>query len=280
MLLTNIIIFLGLILIDPPVETVFEPRSSDLGQNVYRAKPLHGGFEDFEQPAAFSCSIPAVEWNKGSMLVSMIHYFRSHPPGFVATEPTILSIGYYPIRIIMAEWMVYSHLVSRYLKYYEYSLQNLDSRPYKSDIIDLQRWKRRINQSLHKLHLLAEFIEYWRPTEPQNKQPWEMLLRDIKYLRSQIREYSYSMERTVPVATAIVQLLDAKLAARQAANVTLLTYIALVFVPLSWVAGLFSMSERYSPGQEQFWVYLATALPLSLVVLLISFLPFLRRKRT
>jgi hypothetical protein len=60
----------------------------------------------------------------------------------------------------------------------------------------------------------------------------------------------------------------------QAANITRLTYIALVFVPLSWVTGLFSMSEHYSPGQEQFWIYFATALPLLLVVLLFSIFPF------
>lgn len=170
--------------------------------------------------------------------------------------------------------MLYLHLVSRYLKYYEYSLQTLHSRPHESDIMDLQRWRRRIDQSQHKLNLLDEFIEHWLPEDPDNKQPWEMLLRDIRYVRSQLREYSSSMERTVPVATAMVQLLDAKHSARQAANVTLLTYIALVFVPLIWVSGLFSMSERYSPGQEKFWVYFATALPLLLVVLLVSLIPF------
>lgn len=149
------------------------------------------------------------------MLHSLIHYYENHPPGFLVNEPTILSLGYYPMRVIMAEWMIYSHLVSRYLKYYEYSLQSLHTRPHESDMMDLQRWKRRINQSLHKLHLLAEFIEHWRPNDPKSHQPWNMLLKDIQYLRTQLHKYSSSMERTVPVATAMVQLLDAKLAARQ-----------------------------------------------------------------
>lgn len=208
------------------------------------------------------------------MLLSMIYYFQNPPPGFIPTEPTILSLGYYPIRITMAEWMLYLQLVSRYLKYYEYSLQTLHSRPHESDIVDLQRWRRRISQSQHKLTLLAEFIEHWLPANPEDKQPWKMLLRDIGYVRSQLRYYSSSMEQTVPVATAMVQLLDAKQSARQAANVTLLTYIALVFVPLSWVTGFYSMSGQYLPGQDQFWVYFATALPILLLVLVISFLPF------
>lgn len=105
-----------------------------------------------------------------------------------------------------------------------------------------------------------------------------MILSDIDYLQSHLREYSFSMERAVPVATAMVQLLDVQQSGRHAANVTLLTYIALVFVPLSWVTGLFSMSERYSPGQENFWVYFATAVPLCLVVLFVSVVPYYRQK--
>lgn len=265
----------AIILTDPTVKTVLESPRPNPGDNVYRtAEPLHGGFEDFEQLAYFSSNTPVVGWDKSSMLQSIVHYFQKHPPGFDVTQPTILSIGYYPLRIVMAEWMLYSQLVSRYLKYYEYSLQALHRRPHESDIVDLQRWRRRISQSQHKLHLLAEFIDHWLPAEPGNKQPWEMLLKDIGYIRSQLQAYSSSMERAVPVATAMVQLLDAKNSVRQAANVTLLTYIALVFVPLSWVTGLFSMSDGYSPGQEHFWLYFATALPLALVVLLVSAVPF------
>lgn len=105
-----------------------------------------------------------------------------------------------------------------------------------------------------------------------------MVLNVIDYLQAQLREYSFSMERAVPVATAMVQLLDVQQSGRHAANVTLLTYIALVFVPLSWVTGLFSMSGGYSPGQENFWVYFTTAVPLCLVVLFVSVVPYYRQK--
>lgn len=276
---TQSLTIIAIILVDPPVKTVVELVKPG-EKKFYPARPLHRGFEDFEKPAAFSyyAKHSTIEiWDKSSMLQSLLHYFRNNPPGFTAAEPKILSFGYYPIRIILAEWVLYAQLVSRYHKYYEYSLQDSYERLHESDIIDLQRWRRRNAQSQYKLGLLSEFISYWLAAEAEaNKQPWEMLLTDIAYVRSKLRDYNHSMEQTVPVATAMVQLLDARQSARQAANITMLTYITLVFAPLSWVSGLFSMANSYFPGQENFWVYFATALPILIVVLLISFIPLKR----
>ncbi|KAM3067046.1 hypothetical protein ACMFMG_011825 [Clarireedia jacksonii] len=270
-------IWYTIILTDPPTKAIIE--TPDLGPpRTYPSIPLHSSFENFEQPASFSSFGLARDssfesWDKSSMLTSLLHYFQNHPPGFAVVKPSILSLGYYPIKIVLAEWILYIHLVSRYLKYYEYSLHDIHNRLHSSDIVDLQRWRRRSKQSRHKLYLLSIFISHWLSGETE-KQPWDMLLKDIDYISLQLKDYSHSIEQMVPVATSMIQLLDARQSVLQAANITRLTYIALVFVPLSWVTGLFSMSESYSPGQEQFWIYFATALPLLLVVLLASILPF------
>lgn len=203
------------------------------------------------------------------MLRSLLHYFRNQPPGFKASQPSILSLGYYPIRIVLAEWILYTHVMSRYFKYYEYSLHDIQNQLHDSDLVDLQRWRRRAMQSQHKLRLLTEYIDHWLQQEA-NKQHWEVVLKDINYILSQLGHYGQSLEQMIPVATSMVQLLDSRRSMLEAANVSRLTYIALVFVPLSWVASLFSMSDNYSPGHEHFWVYFATALPVLLLVLLLS----------
>lgn len=226
---------------------------------------LYGGFEDF-QP------LTTERWDKSSMLSSLLHYFQHNPPGFNASNPSTLCLAYYPMRRALAEWVLYVHLVSRYQKYYEFSLQDVHKRPLESDIVDLQRWRRRLTQSREKLGILSQFITYWRKDEV-NKQPWDMLLFDIDYILSKLEHYGHSMEQVVPIATGMVQLLDARKTALQASYVTMLTYVAVVFVPLSWVAGIFSMSDRFLPGGDKFWVYASTAFPLSLVVLLVSVLP-------
>lgn len=266
MFLTSI----GVILVDPPAEVVVETLKSG-GREKWPSKPLQGGFEDFGQPTSFTSFRSATggqPWNKNSMLSSLLHYFRNQPPGFTATQPSILSLGYYPIRIFLAEWVIYVHLLSRYFKYYEYSLHDIQHRLHDSDIVDLQRWRRRSMQSQQKLRLLATFIDHWLWKET-NKQPWDMVQQDISHVLSQLEHYSRSLEQMVPVATSMAQILDSQRAMLQTANVSRLTFIALVFVPLSWVASLFSMSHEYAPGHGQFWVYIATALPVLFVVMLL-----------
>ncbi|KAL8313007.1 hypothetical protein RB597_005714 [Gaeumannomyces tritici] len=284
-----------LILVDPPINSVIATVNAG-NITKHTSKPLHGGFEDFVQPAPFS-SFEAATGNidrnlqdpphQRSMLGSLVHYFVNHRrlQGFSANAmpSNVLTMGYYPIRIALAEWVLYTHLASRYVKFYEYTLRDVHIRLHDSDIVDLQRWRRRCKQSQHKLALLVEFVHHWRPHKHQEQrlgddndidkqqQLWDLVLKDIGFLQSQLRDHSHSLEQMIPVATAMVQLLDSRQSIAQSANVTRLTYIALVFVPLSWVAGLFSMSERYSPGGNgEFWVYWATALPLLLVVLLLS----------
>lgn len=50
--------------------------------------------------------------------------------------------------------------------------------------------------------------------------------------------------------------------AREAKSVKALTILGVIFVPLAYVASLFSMSDSYRPGEKLFWVYFAVAFPL------------------
>ncbi|KAL8366640.1 hypothetical protein RB595_010481 [Gaeumannomyces hyphopodioides] len=288
--------WINLVLVDPPVNSVVATINAG-NISKHPSRPLHGGFEDFVQPAPLS-SFESTTGNNDrnlqdpphqkSMLGGLVHYFVNHRRlrglSADAMQPSnVLTIGYYPIRIALAEWILYIHLASRYVKFYEYTLRDTHNRLHDSDLVDLQRWRRRCKQSQHKLTLLAEFVHHWLPRRRQKQrprddddidkqlQPWDLVLKDIGFLQSQLKGHSHSLEQMIPVATAMVQLLDSRQSIAQSASAMRLTYIALVFVPMSWVAGLFSMPERYSPGGNgEFWVYWATALPLLLVVLLLS----------
>ncbi|KAH7122119.1 hypothetical protein B0J13DRAFT_589427 [Dactylonectria estremocensis] len=267
-----------LCLIDPPVRTAIDtPKLSP--QKAYPAWHLHGGLEDFGPPALYSSYVNGKDndlWDNSSMLSSLLRYYRTPLLGFSSLNPTILDVGYYPVRLVLSEWSVYTLLISRYFKYYEYSLNDMAHRLHDDDIIDLQRWRRRSKQSQQKLSVLAAFISYW--TQQDAKQEWAVVLDDVHHVRQQLKYYSQSLEQIVMVATSMVQLFDSRRSILEAVNVRRLTYIALVFVPLSWVASLFSMSEGYVPGNRNFWVYFATALPVVVVVLLVSAIPYDRAK--
>ena len=56
-----------------------------------------------------------------------------------------------------------------------------------------------------------------------------------------------------------------------------LTYLALIFVPLSYVASIFSMGGDFLPGASHFWVYFATALPATTIIFVFAWLLRARR---
>lgn len=96
---------------------------------------------------------------------------------------------------------------------------------------------------------------------------WNLLIGDIKYLEGQITQHARSLEALKPIITALVQLVDSKRAISQAEDTRRLTYIAIVFLPMSLMTGVFSMSEPYGPGNGRFWIYWVVALPLTAVII-------------
>lgn len=208
------------------------------------------------------------------MMESIIHYLQASPsPGLDLTSPSLLSVGYYPIYITLSEWSIHNYLMRRCSKHYQYSHQLKTGRLHDEVLLDLQRWKRRSRSSHRKLDILRDVVSsHILPSD--DAKVWNGVLKDVTCLRDELHDYSQSLEQMFMVATALVQLLDSRRSILEAINTKRLTFLALVFVPLAWVASLFSMSDSYSPGHDLFWVYFATALPVLAIVLLFSVFPY------
>ncbi|KAI0380703.1 hypothetical protein F5Y04DRAFT_96510 [Hypomontagnella monticulosa] len=193
----------------------------------------------------------------------------------------IFSLSAVPIKLIIDEWLTYSLIMGRYVKAYEYSIKKAQNRSgnfESEDIIDLYRWRRRSQQSLHKIHVLKWFVESSSSSTKnyrENTLEYQggALERDIAYLINLIEQNRNALEAMIPIITSIIQLLDSRRSTVEAIYVKRLTYIALIFLPLSFVATLFSMSDFFSIDGDHFWIYIATAVPLLLLVLVISSSP-------
>jgi Mg2+ and Co2+ transporter CorA len=171
------------------------------------------------------------------------------------------------------------NLLGRFDKHYEYSLRDISIRSHGDDLIDLQRWKRRSKQSRHKLTLVYNFVVHWMQHE-DDKKPWKLILYDINFMRLKLQSHIQTLEQTVALATSMVQVLDAQRSIVEAVSVRKLTYIAIIFIPLSWMSSLFGMSDDFAPGQARFWMYFASAVPFTVLLFLVSAIPFLRTKFT
>ncbi|KAI0452323.1 hypothetical protein F5B21DRAFT_344633 [Xylaria acuta] len=66
---------------------------------------------------------------------------------------------------------------------------------------------------------------------------------------------------------SLIQLTNSHRSMSEASDVRRLTYIAVVFIPLSFVAALFSITDNFVPGRGSFWLYWETSIPITLAVL-------------
>ena len=264
----------GIILVDSSTSEILDGSvSSPHGGARLRVAPIHSGFEDFRTPISFSSFQSArpqrcdLSGRRGSLLDHTLACMAEDHHLFRQTAPTPLSLAYYPLKVALAEWELYSQVVSRFLKHYEYSLNDARIRAGEDDIMGLQKWRHRIIQTQFKLRSFKAFISY-HSTPSSNRTEWDMVQRDLDNLLLKLSRYGKSLERVIPTAASMALLSHYRRSATEATVIRRLTCVALVFVPLSWVAALFSMTNDFAPGQPRFWVYFVVSAPFCLTTVL------------
>jgi hypothetical protein len=269
------------VLVDPPISDTYISVGDDMQDTTtveIPSRPFMGGFEDFRDPPSFFEDPPKhrVSPLRHGLLDDLMYYWGQEQPGcFNRDDPTLLSLSYYPLRIVAAEWANYVSVMHYSIREYEYSIdeppvlfQKLDK--LNSDLRSLQSWRRRSMQSQHKINQVTRFIRSHERKDQLHSECCRALLDDYEHIGVHIDGYGQRLENMLPVVTSLVQITDSRRSYAESSNVRRLTYLAQVFVPLTFTSGLFSMDVDMTPGREQFWMYFVVALPVTLLVFLIA----------
>jgi Mg2+ and Co2+ transporter CorA len=214
--------------------------------------------------------------NRG-MLDELVYHWAIKPPTmFNPRRPTLQGLSYLPLNIVVAEWINYISLMSFSLKQYEASSLSSDLQleldKLSANLRTLQTWRRRVLASMDRIGHLIRYLKLHEPANTCSKD-WAALREDYEFIGTSIQENGNRLESMIPVATSFIQLVESRRALLETTNVTRLTVLAIVFVPLSYVASLFSMSEKFGPGGQNFWLYFAIAIPITLFVLVVARVP-------
>lgn len=202
------------------------------------------------------------------------YWERQIPCCFDAKNPTIQSLAYYPLRIIAAEWVKYVDVMQECLISHEYRADDISALgKFEMRLRELQSWRRRALLSQRKVQSILIRLESWKAANPNDTPLLQPLIIDYQHISHHIDECARLLETTVPTVTSAVQIFEARRAFDETANITRLTILALIFMPLNYVSSLFSMQASNAPGNSEFWVYFAVAIPLTLLVLGMSQTP-------
>ena len=236
---------------------------------------FQGGFEDFLCFSAFPDKLdPETGPPRSSPLESFIFYWGiRQPEGFDVTCPSLFSLSYYPLKMIAAEWMTYLELLYHSIKPYEYSPSNAQPAMgqialLNADIYALQQWSRRCMATAHKIRYTIHFLEH-RVKEEEAMECSTLLIEDYKQIASSIDTYNRRLEGLISIATSLIQAIDSRRSLTETISISRLSYLALSFIPLTFVSSLFSMNDSIAPGRNLFGLYFAVSIPLCIIVALI-----------
>lgn len=208
---------------------------------------------------------------RGGMLNELIHYWTTAVPEcFDRTDPSIQALAYYPLRIVAAEWVKYIAVMQHCIKMYEYEGSQLDLEKFNMDLRELQGWRRRSMISQKKIRVVIRHLQSHESHDSKHNASIDRLLDDYMLITEDIEDAGRRLENMLPVVTSLVQIIDARQSFAETANISRLTVLALIFVPLSYVSSLFSMNSENMPGSKRFWVYFAVAIPVTFVVFFIA----------
>ena len=104
------------------------------------------------------------------------------------------------------------------------------------------------------------------------------MLPDFKYILDEIDRIQQRVERIVSVASALLSIEEGRRAADQNNNVARLTYLATIFIPLSFVSGFLSMYPDVSQLKQTIWIFFAISVPLTALALLVADFGHIQRK--
>jgi len=94
-----------------------------------------------------------------------------------------------------------------------------------------------------------------------------LLQKDLKVVKERLRHMHSDLDSTLNVITSMAQTLQGSVSASEAELASGLSLAALVFVPLAFTSGIFSMGGDFLPGERFFWVYFVVAVPFTLIIL-------------
>jgi Mg2+ and Co2+ transporter CorA len=176
------------------------------------------------------------------------------------------------LKTACAEWYIVIQYITTRLVQIEWELENPqfrnDPRGLDASLQKLHPWRRSLPRFQE---MVSEALESLSSSSGNDEEDnlWD-LRHEFQRISAQLLLLQNRTEAIVNVAAAIINIEESKRAIEQNRNFARLTYLGLVFVPMSFVSSFYSMSNDISSLKDSFWIYFVTALPITVLALLVA----------
>lgn len=188
----------------------------------------------------------------------------------IAHDPRVLF--HKPLCIVCSEWLVLIRYANTRLSQLEWEIEDpylrLRYEDLSTTLDKIHAWRRRfplykalLREALNKVIRRQGF-----PGATMNS--LSSLEKDFGALLSEVGDLHERAERIMSVVTAVMSIDESKKSLQQDRGIARLTYLAVTFVPLSFVSSFFSMTEDITKLRQTFWIYFTVAVPVTLIALI------------
>ena len=217
------------------------------------------------------------------MLEDLSYYWTQYAKDILVEDDPIIAT-FFLKKIIASNYLLLIGYIGALLSELDYDVSRRD-RPISRLQIewveerwkDLQAWTRQCSKYCESVEETMYSFEI--PTESEVSKSWETGGNDFYIIQRKLLSMSNRSNDLLASFTGLAGILgnrkalkEANRSLHEAKSVKTLTFLGMLFLPLSLASGLLSMSGDYLPGASQFWIYFAIAIPLILCVFGVVFL--------
>ncbi|KAH4122512.1 hypothetical protein HBH47_081270 [Parastagonospora nodorum] len=218
-----------------------------------------------------------------SDIVEISSRFLGNPPFPPGTAINLMAVVYPATVAVCAEWLKVCHFYSVVLdKIESVFVSSSDSGPERNEIDEaleilprlsknLPNWRRMVIAALEDAIPAATRLS--KPASHSQDKQNDLLLDqigpDLKRIKCNIEELQNRSTRLTDRCVAEMQLQAARESLAESHNLARLSWLATIFVPLTFLSGLFSMSEDIGSLRLSCKYYFSIGLPLVTVALVV-----------
>jgi hypothetical protein len=245
-----------------------------------------GGYRDFATwPTSLDLVLPNIRGPHRVSLLDDISYYWTE----VATSAEIssaLNNSYnstlFLRNIIASTWMNTNEYIQAILSELETKLWEIERMispelshaekdSYMGDFTialnEVNTMRRRLNWFINEMKVNCEALgTSTDPLPDRSKQSG-----DFVAIYDRLVSYQNWAERLMNVITTSVNLMEMEKTIADSKSLARLTVLGFFFIPLSFIATIFSMGGEFLVGQSKFWIYFAVSVPLTLLVFAVAF---------
>ena len=240
-------------------------------------EPYQGGYPDFMRYKDLNdtCSTPGP--SRVSMLEDLSYYWTQYGKDLVVKDDPIIAT-FFLKKIIASNYLLLVGYIGALLSELDYDVSRRD-RPISRLQIewveerwkDLQAWTRQCSKYCESLEETMDSFEI--PMEGEVSKSWETGGRDFHIIQRKLLSMNNRSNDLLASFTGLAGILgnrkalkEANRSLHEAKSVKILTFLGMLFLPLSLASSLLGMSGDYLPGASHFWIYFVIAVPLILCV--------------